>query len=96
MKRLEIGGKIELAFTPAPAEPLRKLISEWVRSSARAVTVITDSSLSPHVLVRVKFFRREHNGYHVLRWRNAEMSYGAVSDLNTDEMRRFVQLLRER
>lgn len=35
-----------------------------------------------------------HNGYHVFHWQNAEMSYGAVSDLNAEEMRRFVQLLR--
>ena len=35
-----------------------------------------------------------HNGYHVLRWKDAEMNYGAVSDLNREELRLFVQLLR--
>lgn len=35
-----------------------------------------------------------HNGYHVLRWNDAEVNYGVVSDLNTDEMRQFFQLLR--
>lgn len=37
-----------------------------------------------------------HHGYHVLRWWDAEMSYGAVSDLNTDQMRQFARLLRNR
>jgi len=54
---LEIGGgKIEFAFTPVPAEPLRKLIHEWVRSSARAVTVYYGQFPVAHVLVRVKLF----------------------------------------
>ena len=38
--QLEIGGgKIDVAFSSTPAEPLRKLVLGWITSSARAVTV---------------------------------------------------------
>lgn len=54
---LEIGGsKIEIAFASTPPEPLRNLMREWVRSSARAVTVYYGSFPVASVLVRVGFF----------------------------------------
>jgi anti-sigma factor RsiW len=36
-----------------------------------------------------------NNGFNVIRWSNAGMVYWAVSDLNLDELRQFVQLLQE-
>lgn len=54
---LEIGGgKIEIAFTSTSPESLRNLVREWVRASARAVTVYYGRFPVAHVLVRVKFF----------------------------------------
>jgi anti-sigma factor RsiW len=35
------------------------------------------------------------HGYNVIRWSNGGMAYWAVSDLNVDELRQFVQLLQE-
>jgi anti-sigma factor RsiW len=35
------------------------------------------------------------HGYNVIRWSNGGMAYWAVSDLNLDELRQFVQLLQE-
>lgn len=34
-----------------------------------------------------------NHGYNVIRWSNGGMAYWAVSDLNMDELRQFVQLL---
>lgn len=36
------------------------------------------------------------NGYHLLHWAQSGMDYWAVSDVNGDELRKFVQLARER
>jgi anti-sigma factor RsiW len=35
------------------------------------------------------------HGYNVIRWSQGGMAYSAVSDLNLDELRQFVQLLQE-
>jgi len=37
----------------------------------------------------------ERQGYNVIRWSNAGMTYWAVSDLNLAELQQFVQLLKE-
>ena len=37
----------------------------------------------------------ERQGYNVIRWSNAGMTYWAVSDLNLAELQQFVQLLQE-
>ena len=37
----------------------------------------------------------EQQGYNVIRWSNAGMTYWAVSDLNLAELQQFVQLLQE-
>lgn len=37
----------------------------------------------------------EHQGYNLIRWSNAGMTYWAVSDLNLAELQQFVQLLQE-
>ena len=55
--QMEIGGgKINVIFTSAPAEPLRKLVLGWVASSARAVTVYYELFPVSHLQVRVRFF----------------------------------------
>lgn len=36
-----------------------------------------------------------NHGYNVIRWSNGGMAYWAVSDLNLEELRQFVQLLQE-
>jgi hypothetical protein len=55
--QLEIGGgKIDVVFASAPAEPLRKLVLGWVTSSARAVTVYYEQFPVSHLQLRVRFF----------------------------------------
>jgi hypothetical protein len=55
--RLEIGGgKIDVTFESAPAEPLRKLVLSWVESSARAVTVYYEQFPVSHLEIRLRFF----------------------------------------
>jgi len=54
---LEIGGgKIEVIFLSAPAEPLRKLVLGWIASSARAVTVYYEQFPVSHLQIRLRFF----------------------------------------
>ena len=50
------GGKIDVVFASAPAEPLRKLVLGWVASSARAVTVYYGQFPVSHLQLRVRFF----------------------------------------
>jgi hypothetical protein len=55
--QLEIGGgKIDVIFSSAPAEPLCKLILDWVASSARAVTIYYEQFPVSHLQVRLRFF----------------------------------------
>src|SRR5476651_248207 len=55
--QLEIGGgKIDVIFSSAPAEPLRKLVLGWVTSSARAVTVYYEKFPVSHLQLRLRFF----------------------------------------
>jgi hypothetical protein len=55
--QLEIGGgKIEVIFSSAPAEPLRKLVLGWIASSARAVTVYYEQFPVSHLQIRLRFF----------------------------------------
>jgi hypothetical protein len=55
--RLEIGGgEIEVVFLSAPAEPLRKLVLDWVSASARAVTFYYEEFPVSHVQIRLRFF----------------------------------------
>jgi hypothetical protein len=55
--QLEIGGgKIDVAFSSAPAEPLRKLVLGWVTTSARAVTAYYEQFPVSHLQLRLRFF----------------------------------------
>ena len=55
--QLEIGGgKIDVIFSSAPAEPLRRLVLGWVASSARAVTVYYDQFPVSHLQIQLRFF----------------------------------------
>jgi hypothetical protein len=55
--QLEIGGgKIDVIFSSAPAEPLRDLVLRWVASSARAVTVYYEQFPVSHLQIRLRFF----------------------------------------
>ena len=53
---LEIGGgKIDVAFSSTPAEPLRELVLGWVTSSARAVTVYYERFPVSHLQLEIRF-----------------------------------------
>ncbi|MEP6685722.1 MAG: hypothetical protein ABJB22_03005 [Verrucomicrobiota bacterium] len=55
--QLEIGGgTIDIALSSAPAEPLRKLVLEWVASSAHAVTVYYEKFPVSNLQLRVRIF----------------------------------------
>jgi hypothetical protein len=55
--QLEIGGgKIDVIFSSAPAEPLRDLVLRWVASCARAVTVYYEQFPVSHLQIRLRFF----------------------------------------
>jgi hypothetical protein len=73
---LEIGGgKIEVIFESAPAEPLRKLVLDWVTSSARAVTVYYGQFPVSRLALRVRFFNgRGVRGGRTTGWDGASIS----------------------
>jgi hypothetical protein len=55
--QLEIGGgKIDVIFSSAPSESLRKLVLEWVTSAARVVTVYYEKFPVLHLEIRLRFF----------------------------------------
>jgi hypothetical protein len=55
--QLEIGGgKIDITFSSAPAEPLHRLTLAWVASSARAVTVYYEQFPVSHLQLRIRTF----------------------------------------
>jgi hypothetical protein len=55
--QLEIGGgNIEVIFSSAPPEPLRKLVLGWVTSSARAVTVYYEQFPVSDLQIRLRSF----------------------------------------
>jgi hypothetical protein len=55
--QLEIGGgKIDVNFSSAPAEPLRKLVLGWVASSAHAVTIYYEQFPVSHLQLRLRIF----------------------------------------
>lgn len=89
--QLEIGGgKIEVIFSSAPAEPLRKLLLGWVASSARAVTVYYEQFPVSHLQIRLRFFDGHGvRGGRTTGWDGAsiEISVGrasAASDFTED------------
>ena len=89
--QLEIGGgKIEVIFSSAPAEPLRKLVLGWVASSARAVTVYYEQFPVSHLQIRLRFFDGHGvRGGRTTGWDGAsiEISVGrasAASDFTED------------
>jgi hypothetical protein len=54
---LEVGGgKIDVDFSAAPADPLRKLALGWVTSSAHAVTVYYEKFPVSHLRLRIRIF----------------------------------------
>jgi hypothetical protein len=56
--QLEIGGgKIDVAFSSTPSEPLRKLVLGWVTLSARAVTVYYERFPVSHLQLEIGFFQ---------------------------------------
>jgi hypothetical protein len=73
---LEIGGgKVEVIFASAPAEPLRPLLLDWVTSSARAVTVYYGQFPVSRLQLRVRFFDgRGVRGGRTTGWDGASIS----------------------
>jgi anti-sigma factor RsiW len=42
------------------------------------------------------FERQEiRNGYNLIEWRKGEMHFAAVSDVNADDLKHFIQLLQK-
>jgi hypothetical protein len=74
--QLEIGGgKIDVAFSSTPPKPLRDLITGWVSSSARAVTVYYEKFPVPHLQLRVRLFEgRGVRGGRTTGWDGAAIS----------------------
>lgn len=74
--QLEIGGgKIEVIFSSSPAEPLRKLVLDWVASSARAVTVYYEQFPVSHLQIRLHFFEgRGVRGGRTTGWDGASIA----------------------
>ena len=74
--QLEIGGgKIDVAFSSTPAEPLRKLVLGWVTSSARAVTVYYERFPVSHLQLGIRFFDgRGVRGGRTTGWDGAAIS----------------------
>jgi hypothetical protein len=56
------GGKIDVIFSAAPDESLRRLVLGWVTSAARAVTVYYEQFPVSHLKIRLRFF--EGHGVH--------------------------------
>lgn len=54
----------------------------WPASGSTGARVETSEIISSH-------------GYHLLHWSGPEMNYWAVSDVNPDDLRKFVKLVRE-
>lgn len=73
---LEIGGgKIDVIFASAPAEPLRPLLLDWITSSARAVTVYYAQFPVSRLQLRVRFFDgRGVRGGRTTGWDGASIS----------------------
>jgi len=71
--RLEVGGgRIDVAFSSAPAAPVRKLVLAWVASSARAVTVYYEQFPVARLQMKVRFFEgRGVRGGRTMGWRGA-------------------------
>jgi hypothetical protein len=82
--RLKIGGgKIDVAFSSTPADPLRKLVLGWVTSSARAVTVYYERFPVSHLQLEVRFFEgRGMRGGRTTGWNGAKIAI-AVGRSNT-------------
>ncbi len=74
--RLEVGGgKIDVIFVSAPAEPLRKAVLAWATSSARAITVYYGQFPVSRLRLRVRFFDgRGVRGGRTTGWNGASIS----------------------
>jgi hypothetical protein len=84
------GGKIDVDFSSAPAEPLRKLVLGWVALSARAVTVYYQQFPVSNLHVRLRFFDgRGVRGGRTTGWDGASISIAVgrsstAQDFNQD------------
>jgi hypothetical protein len=74
--QLEIGGgKIDVAFSSTPSEPLRKLVLGWVTLSARAVTVYYERFPVSHLQLEIRFFEgRGVRGGRTTGWNGAKIA----------------------
>jgi hypothetical protein len=77
--QLEIGdGRIDVAFSSTPAEPLRKLVLGWVTSSARAVTVYYERFPVSRLQLEIRFFDgRGVRGGRTTGWNGAKIAIAA-------------------
>ena len=89
--QLEVGGgKIDVTFSSAAPEPLRKLVLGWVTSSARAATVYYEQFPVSNVRIRVRFFEgRGVRGGQTTGWNGASITIAvgrssSASDLSED------------
>jgi hypothetical protein len=88
---LEVGGgKIDVSFPSVPAEPFRKLVLDWVASSARAVTVYYEKFPVSHLRMRIRIFEgRGVRGGRTTGWDGPAISIAvgqssSATDFNED------------
>ena len=89
--KLEIGGgTIDVIFSSAPSESLRKLVLDWVASSGRAVTVYYEKFPVSRLPIRVRLFEgRGVRGGRTTGWDGASITIAvgrtsSVADFTED------------
>src|SRR6516225_3250554 len=68
------GGTIDIEFTSAPAQPLRKMILDWITTAARSVTTYYEKYTVAHVDITVSV--RDGRGIssgHAFGWGHARI-----------------------
>ena len=94
---LEIGGgRIEVIFTSVPAESLRKLVLDWIGTSARAVTVYYDQLPVSDLEIKIRFFEgRGARGGRTTGWNGASIGIAVGRASTADDFTRDWEMTHE-